>query len=91
MLSLASYAAKVRKYDREKAEIEKKACDLEAFRDSSSRHSGAFGVAVIFLQIAIQLSSIAALLKKKLLWVTGMGVGIVGSVHFLNGFWLFLK
>lgn len=88
---IASYKAKVQKYEGEKIEIEKKARDLEDFRDLSSRHSGAFGMAVIFLQIAILLSSIAALLKKKPLWLTGLAVGAVGIVHFANGFYLFLK
>lgn len=37
---------------------------LESIRDKSQKHTQAFGLAVIFLQIAILLSSIAALLKK---------------------------
>lgn len=88
---VAAYAAKVKKYEQEKAEIERKARELEAIRDSSSKHSAAFGVAVIFLQIAILLSSIAALMKKKLLWLAGVGVGVVGIAHFMNGFLLFMK
>ena len=47
-------------------------------------------MAVIFLQIAILLSSIAALLKKKPLWLAGLVVGAVGVVHFVNGFYLFM-
>jgi len=43
-------------------------------------------VAVIWLQIAILLSSIAALLKKKPLWLIGLAAGIVGLVYFGNGF-----
>lgn len=45
---------------------------------------------MIFLQIAILLSSIAALIKKKPVWVLGMAVGGVGIVYFADGFLLFL-
>ncbi|MEI6564202.1 MAG: DUF4337 domain-containing protein [bacterium] len=88
---IASYKAKVQKYEGEKTEIEKKAHDLEEFRDLCGRHSAAFGMAVIFLQIAILLSSISALLKKKPLWLAGLAVGLAGVFHFINGFYLFLK
>ena len=83
------YAQKIKKYEGEKAEISKEAKRLEALRDDAQKHSGIFGLAVIFLQIAILLSSIAALMKKKIVWVIGMGAGAVGVVYFVNGFLLF--
>ena len=83
------YAQKIKKYDGEKAEISKEAKRLEALRDDAQKHSGIFGLAVIFLQIAILLSSIAALMKKKVVWIIGMGAGVVGVVYFVNGFLLF--
>lgn len=88
---IAAAQAKIRKYDEEKEEIQVKARSLEEFRTSCGAHSAAFGMGVIFLQIAILLSSIAALLKKKPLWYAGLAVGAVGVVHFVNGFFLFLK
>lgn len=86
-----AYSRKIKKYDDEKREIEKKARDLEAVRDEAQTHSKAFGMAVIFLQIAILLSSIAALMKKKYLWVIGVVLGVFGIFYFANGFMLFLK
>jgi hypothetical protein len=83
------YAKKVAKYEGEKAAIQKEAKTFEAVRDEAQRHGQAFGIAVIFLQIAILLSSIAALLKKKPVWLLGLAVGIVGIVSFVNGFLLF--
>jgi hypothetical protein len=83
------YAQKIKKYDGEKAEISKEAKRLETLRDDAQKHSGVFGLAVIFLQIAILLSSIAALMKKKVVWIIGMGAGAVGVVYFANGFLLF--
>lgn len=46
-------------------------------------------MAIIFLQIAILLSSVAALMKVRNLWLTGVGVGGLGLVFFANGFFLF--
>lgn len=89
--ALAATEKKVAKYDAEKAELSKEAKRLEQERDEASKHSQAFGLAVIFLQIAILLSSIAALLKRKEVYYLGLAVGAVGVVYFLNGFWLFIK
>ncbi len=85
------YAEKTKKYEDEKTEIKKKAEDLEKVRDESQRHSGAFGFAAMFLQIAILLSSIAALMKRKFFWFLGMASGCLGLIYFLNGFLLFMK
>jgi hypothetical protein len=85
------YAEKINKYDTEKEEIRKKAEELEKVRDEAQRHSGAFGLAAMFLQIAILLSSIAALMKRKLFWFLGMAAGCFGLLYFFNGFFLFMK
>ena len=83
------YSQKLRKYDGEKAEIKKEAEKWESVRDDAKVHSEIFGKAVIFLQIAILLSSIAALMKKKIVWVIGVGTGAIGLIYFANGFLLF--
>lgn len=84
------YAKRVARYDQEKTQIMAEAQALEKTRDDAQKHGGYFGIAVIFLQISILLSSIAALLKKKPVWILGMAVGAAGIVYFLNGFFLFL-
>ncbi len=86
---IADYGKKIAKYEGEKADIQKDAKRYEQVRDDAQKHGQAFGIAVIFLQIAILLSSIAALIKKKPVWVFGMAVGIAGIVCFANGFMLF--
>ncbi len=83
------YTQKIKKYDEEKAEISKEAKRLEMIRDDAQKHAGIFGLAVIFLQIAILLSSIAALMKKKVIWAIGVGAGVIGLIYFANGFLLF--
>ncbi len=86
-----AYKEKTKKYDEEKEEVKKKAEELEKQRDDAKGHAGAFGLAAMFLQIAILLSSIAALMKKKLFWVLGVAGGSLGMVYFFNGFFLFMK
>ena len=85
---IADYGKKVAKYDQEKEEISKLATGLEKTRDDAQKHGKFFGIAVIFLQIAILLSSIAALLKQKMVWVLGLAVGVGGVIYFANGFFL---
>ena len=87
---IEEYGKKLARYETEKAEIQKEAKHHEQVRDDAQKHGQTFGIAVIFLQIAILLSSIAALVKKKLVWIIGMAVGIAGIVYFADGFLLFL-
>jgi len=86
---IALYSQKIKKYDEEKAEISQEAKKMEIIRDDAQKHAGIFGLAVIFLQIAILLSSIAALMKRKYVWITGLATGAVGLVYFADGFLLF--
>ena len=86
---VADYTARVARYDQEKAKIMADAKALEQIRDEAQKHGGLFGIAVIFLQISILLSSIAALLKKKPVWFLGLAVGAAGIFYFLDGFFLF--
>ena len=88
---IEDYAEKIKKYDTEKDEIKKKAGELEARRDDAQRHSGAFGLAAMFLQIAILLSSIAVLMKQKYFWFLGIAGECMGLVYFLDGFFLFTR
>jgi len=80
---------KITKYAAEKAEIQKEAQDMEAMRDDAKKHVQPFGLAVIFFQVAILLSSISALLKRKYIWYLALPVGCAGLVYFANGFFLF--
>ncbi len=82
---IEEYRSTIARYDGEKKTIDSTARSQEERRDWAQGHSQTFGVAVIFLQIAILLSSIAALTKKKPLWYLGMAVGSVGMVYFIMG------
>jgi len=88
--ALAIADKNIEKYEQQKAEIEKQARGYEATRDDAQRHGQPFGVAVIFLQITILLSTIAGLFKRKPIWLFALPVGGIGLVFFANGFLLFM-
>jgi hypothetical protein len=88
---IAQYEAEIKRYENEKKEIKIKAEAFEKDRDGCQEHGGQFGLAVIFLQVTILLSSIAGLLKKKPVWYLSLGIGVIGIIFFLDGFFLFLK
>jgi len=83
------YKSKIEKYENEKREIKSVAEGFEITRDQTQVHAKNFGIAVIFLQITILLSTIAGLLKKKYIWYIGLGSGLIGIGYFINGFLLF--
>lgn len=86
---IADYTLKIKTYDKEKEEITTAAKGYKSIRDESKKHSGKFGIAVIFLQISILLSSIATLLKKRFVWICGIILGAFGILYFIDGFFLF--
>lgn len=88
---LADYKQRVEKYALEKAEIEARAKQLEVIRDETQLHAYTFGIALIYLQIAILLSSVAGLLKRKLVWYGGLLTGSIGLFYFANGFLVVVK
>jgi hypothetical protein len=87
---IADYSQKVKTYESEKEAISKVAKGYENIRDESKLHSGKFGIAVIFLQISILLSSIATLSKKRFVWICGLILGLIGIFYFFDGFFLLI-
>jgi hypothetical protein len=85
---ITKYGEQIRRYEQEKIDIQGQAQSLEKERDQAMVHSQQFGLAVIFLQLAILMSSIASLMKKKLMWVVGLMVGLLGFLYFVNGYLL---
>jgi len=88
---ISKYEEEIKRYDEEKSAIKAKAEAFIKDRDVCQEHGGQFGLAVIFLQVTILLSSIAGLLKKKPVWYLSLGIGVIGLVFFMDGFFLFLK
>ncbi len=80
---------KIKKYTTDKDTIEAQAHALEAQQADAKNHADTCGFGVIFLQISILFSSIAALVKKSPLWYLSLAVGIAGIVEFIDGLFLF--
>jgi hypothetical protein len=80
-----AYHSELARYKTEKQEIMKEAKKFEQLRDDAQKKQDLFGMAVIFLQMGILLSSISALLKIKAPWIIGCLVGAIGIVYFLDG------
>lgn len=83
---IADYQAQTERYAQEKKKIEAEARSFEAIRDNAKQRGKPFGIAVIFLQVAILLNSIAGLMKARRIWFTSIPVGLVGLACFLDGF-----
>jgi hypothetical protein len=74
----------IARYDKEKTQISDSAKALEVSKGEFQQRSARFGLAVVYLQVAIMFSALAALLKKKYVWIIGVAVGVFGLVNFLN-------
>jgi hypothetical protein len=74
----------IERYDKEKTQIADSAKALESVKVEFQQHSGRFGLAVVYLQVAIMFSALAALMKKKYVWGIGVAVGSFGLYSFLT-------
>ncbi|UTH76469.1 DUF4337 domain-containing protein [Chromobacterium sp. IIBBL 290-4] len=79
---------RAQRYASERKQIELSARKLEDERNLAQRQGKPFGVAVIFLQVAILISSIAGLFKRKRIWHAALPVGALGLLYFADGFFL---
>jgi hypothetical protein len=87
---IKEYETKIAGVEKDKDDAFKAAKEFESVRDNCKIHSAAFGIAVIFLQISILLSSISALAKRKFVWYISLVVGAIGVFYFFDGFFLFV-
>jgi len=86
---LKTVTQEISRYDSEKNQIKKEAEDTAALNKAVSKKGNFFSGSLVFFQIGIMLSSVSALLKKKFMWILGLGFGAIAIV--LLGYGLFLK
>ena len=86
---LKTATEEINRYDTEKNQIRKEAEDASALNKLVAKKGNFFSGAVVFFQIAIMLSSVSALLKRKFMWVFGLFFGAIATV--LLGYGLFLQ
>ncbi|MEI6437375.1 MAG: DUF4337 domain-containing protein [Candidatus Omnitrophota bacterium] len=87
---LQDAAANIKRYDKEKAEIKQQAEATNKENTQVVRRGSQFSMAVVFAQIAIMLSSVGALLRRKEMWIVGLLIGVISLAYLANGFLLFL-
>ena len=78
----AGYQEKITTYKQEEKEISEKAKELEAKRDRSLELRVGFANGLTYLQIAILLTSLTALIKQLMFWYAGLVVGAIGAYYF---------
>ena len=85
--TIAKYDSEVKRYGDERKEIKAKAEEIAKRKLLAQDMGGNFAYALIFLQIALMLSSISSLTKRKYLWYIALA-STVGWVFFFFDAWL---
>src|SRR3984957_7267131 len=79
------YKAQVDRYTKEQADIEEKAKDFEAESAKAQRKADRFDLGEVFLEIALVISSLALLSKKRVFWYLGLASGFAGLAVAVSG------
>jgi len=85
--------ADAHRYKSQQDEIERAAHELEAKVEESNKRAERFlerhhkfAISVTLFQVAIALSAISALTRRKVLWFGGLGASAAGLAMFVTGF-----
>ena len=83
------YKEEAAKANKDQAEIEEQAKDLEKESAGAAAKADRFDLAEVFLEIALVISSLALLTRKRIFWYIGMvssitGVVVASTVLFLH-------
>jgi hypothetical protein len=87
--TIAKYDDEIKRYSRERQEIKAKAEEIAGRKLKSQDIGGNFAYALIFLQIAIMLSSLASLTKRHYLWYIALACNLGWLFFFLDAWMLF--
>jgi hypothetical protein len=86
-----SMTAETKRYETEKKKQFSENQQVERSRDVCVDRSFWFEIAFVSLQVGVVLSTIAAAAKKKGLWISAIGAGLLGIVLVVNGRYLFIS
>jgi hypothetical protein len=82
------YQHEAERYTKEQAEIEEQAKDLEKESGLAQRKANRFDLGEVFLEIALVISSLALLSRKRFYWFLGIASGLAGLGVAATGFLL---
>ncbi len=86
---VSTYGSEIKRYEAEKKEIKEKAESIAKIQLKAQDMGGNFAYALIFLQIALMLSSIASLTKRHYLWFIALICNVGWLFFFLDAWLLF--
>jgi hypothetical protein len=81
------YAQDTNRYKRQTAEIQDKARDFERERDHTGRRADRFHLGEVFLEVAIVLSSLSILSRRRALFVGGVASALIGFTIAATAYW----
>jgi hypothetical protein len=79
------YAKEAERYDKEKEETSVEAKKLEAERDVMDKRGDRYDAGEVILEIALIICSLTLLTKKRLFWMLGIVIGLVGVITTASG------
>ena len=82
------YQKEAERYTKEQSEIEEQAKDLEKESAVEQRKANRFDLGEVFLEIALVISSLALLSRKRFYWYLGIASGLAGLGVAATGFLL---
>ena len=80
------YLKEIDRYEQEKDEASEQAKELEKERESSSRRADRYEAGEVILEIALIICSLTLLTKKRIFWLFGIALGLIGLGTTLSGF-----
>jgi len=85
--TIATYDEDAKKYKAQAAQIQEQAQDLEKERDANGRKADRFHFGEVFLEVAIVLSSLSILTKRKPFFLAGVLAAVAGVVIGATAYW----
>jgi len=80
------YLKETGRYEQEKDEVSEQAKELEKERESSNRRADRYEAGEVILEIALIICSLTLLTKKRIFWLFGIALGLIGLGTTLSGF-----
>src|SRR5207245_11529566 len=75
----------IERYDEEKKEIKNQAEEVEKERDLQRRKADRFDLGEGFLEVALVITSITLLTRRRVFWYLGIVIGLAGVAVTLSG------
>ena len=82
------YLKEAERYGQEKDEVSEQAKDFEKERDLAGKREDRFDAGEVILEIALIVCSLTLLTRKRIFWLSGIVLGLVGFCVTLSGFLL---